>query len=165
MTHLTHFTKRLIQLMAGLSILLGASMNTHAADIDMNANQNDIAISGYDPVAYFTESAAQAGTSQFTATYKNAIYYFSSAQNRDLFKAEPSKYAPQFGGFCAMGVALHKKLDVDPHAWYIEGGKLYLNLNKKVQKKWFTDVAGHIAQANEIWEDVKTIPAAKLNES
>ena len=137
--------------------------SVQAADIDMSADQNDIAISGYDPVAYFYDSKATQGTKQYTATYKNAIYQFSSATNRDLFRSNPEKYAPQYGGYCAMGVALHKKLEIDPEAWYIVDGKLYLNLNKTVQKKWLSDVPGHIASAEQIWPDIKTVTAAELN--
>lgn len=138
---------------------------TEASDIGINANQNDLAISGYDPVAYFTQSKAVKGSSAYSASHQNAIYHFASAEHRNSFKQNPEKYAPQFGGYCAMGVALYKKLDVDPEAWYIEDGKLYLNLNKTVQKTWLTDVSGHIESAHKIWPDIKTQDAQTLNES
>ena len=134
-----------------------------AADIDMNANQNDVAISGYDTVSYFTKGKAVEGSHKFTATYKNAIYQFSSSENRDLFKSNPEKYAPQFGGFCAMGVALEKKLDVDPKAFRIVDNKLYLNLNSDVQKKWLTDVPGNINTAESNWPEIKTKTAQELD--
>lgn len=91
---------------AGL-IFAGSSF---AADSDANADANDVAIHGYDTVAYFTKSEPTKGTAKFTATYKNTLYQFASAENRDLFRVDPTKYAPQFGGYCAMGVALNKKL-------------------------------------------------------
>ncbi|WP_293136654.1 YHS domain-containing (seleno)protein [Moritella sp.] len=93
-----------------MTTALVASSLTFAANIEVNANSNDIAISGYDTVSYFTKGTPTKGSNNFTAAYNGAIYQFSSADNRDLFKADPSKYAPQYGGFCAMGVALNKKL-------------------------------------------------------
>lgn len=141
---------------------MSAATVAFAADVDMNADANDVAISGYDPVAYFSDSEATKGSADYTASYKNAIYHFSSAENRDLFRADPSAYAPQYGGFCAFGVTMEKKFDVDPEAWRIVDNKLYLNLNKDVQKRWLTDVPGFIANANDIWPEIKTVEAAEL---
>lgn len=152
--------KKFFALMAASMIL---SSSVLAADIDMSVDANDLAISGYDTVAYFTQNKPVKGSNQYTATYKNAIYQFASAENRDLFRNDPERYAPQFGGYCAMGVVLYKKLSVDPEAWYIEDGKLYLNLNKTVQNKWLSDVPGHIASAKNIWPDIKNRNAEKLN--
>lgn len=142
---------------------LALSSLTFAADIDMSADANDVAISGYDTVSYFTDSKPLHGSSQYTATYKNAIYQFSSAENRDTFRANPEYYAPQYGGFCAMGVALEKKLTVDPTAWKIVENKLYLNLNKAVQKKWLSDVPGNLETSEHNWPEIKNQNAAALN--
>lgn len=131
----------------------------------MNADKNDVAISGYDTVAYFTKGKAVEGTHKYTATYKNAIYQFSSAKNRNKFRENPEKYAPQFGGFCAMGVALEQKFDVDPEAFKIVDNKLYLNLNSKVQKKWLTDVPGFINSADGNWVDIKTKTVKELKDA
>jgi len=136
------------------ALLLGSMAN--AADIDANADINDVAIQGYDPVSYFMDSKAMMGSSNFTATHKNAIYQFASAGHRDAFRANPEKYAPQFGGFCAFGVTKERKFDTDPTAWRISDGKLYLNLNKNVQKLWLKDVPGNIASAEGIWPDIKS---------
>ena len=134
-----------------------------AADIDINANANDLAIHGYDAVSYFTDSKATKGNHKYTATYKSAIYQFSSEENRERFQENPEKFAPQFGGFCAMGVALNKKLDVDPMAWKIVNDKLYLNLNKAVQKKWLSDVPSHLETANRVWSGIQSVSIAQLN--
>lgn len=142
---------------------LAVSGLTFAANIDMNANANDIAIKGYDTVSYFTKGMPVQGSAKYSATYKNAIYQFSSAKNRDMFKAAPAKYAPQYGGYCAMGVAMEKKFDTDPTAFYIEDNKLYLNLNKAIQKKWLTDVSGYIDTAEENWPEIKVKTVAQLN--
>lgn len=145
-----------------ISVSILASAMVSAADIDMNADENDVAISGYDTVAYFTEGKPVKGRAKYSATFKNAIYQFSNKENRDLFKAEPKKYAPQFGGFCAMGVALTKKLDVDPYAWKIVDSKLYLNVNKKVQKSWLEEQSENIANAFQIWPDIQDLEANTL---
>lgn len=143
------------------SALLLSSLS-YAANIEVNANGNDLAIKGYDTVSYFTKGAPTKGSNEFTAAYNGAIYQFSSAKNRDLFKAEPTKYAPQYGGFCAMGVALNQKFDTDPTAWHIQGDKLYLNLNKDVQKKWVTDIPGYIETAQVNWKDIKGLTEAQI---
>jgi YHS domain-containing protein len=135
---------------------------TFAADIDVNANNNDVAIKGFDTVSYFTMGKAVEGTSDYTATYKNAIYQFSSAENRDLFKQNPEKYAPQYGGFCAFGVTMERKFDTDPHAFKIVDNKLYLNLNSQVQERWVTDILGFIATAENNWGDIKGKTDAEL---
>lgn len=141
--------------------LLGSSLS-FAADVDMNADANDVAIGGYDTVAYFTVGKAAQGSSEYTATYKNAIYQFASAENRDLFRATPEKYAPQYGGFCAFGVTMERKFDVDPKAFKIVDNKLYLNLNADVQKRWLTDTNGFIDTADNNWGSIKSKTDAQL---
>mgnify|MGYP005848931023 CR=1 FL=1 len=133
-----------------------------AASPDMNLDAQGVAIHGYDPVAYFTDGKAVKGSAQFSHKTGDATYHFASAKHRDLFAKAPAKYAPQLGGYCAMGTAMGKKLDVDPQAWKIVDGKLYLNLNKDVQKKWLSDVPGHLKQADAKWAGIKGVPAAQL---
>ncbi len=145
-----------------MAAVLGASFSAMAADIDMSVDQNDLAIQGYDPVAYFTEQGAAKGKPEFTATHKNAIYHFTSSTNRDQFRANPEAYAPQYGGYCAFGVAMGKKFATDPQAWKIEDGKLYLNLDKSVQQRWLENTKGFIMDADGNWPDIKTVAADKL---
>ncbi|HBS42021.1 MAG TPA: hypothetical protein DEA26_05025 [Oceanospirillales bacterium] len=151
-----------IKSVAAVAVLSVSSL-TWAADIDVNVNANDLAIQGYDAVAYFTQGKPVQGSAEYTASYQDAIYHFSSADNRDRFRAYPEKYAPQYGGFCAMGVALEKKLDADPTAWRIVDQKLYLNLNHAVQKKWLSDVPGNIDTAEETWPEIRHKTVAELN--
>ncbi|GHG05252.1 YHS domain-containing (seleno)protein [Thalassotalea marina] len=141
---------------------LAVSSLAFAVDNNINVNANDLAIHGYDPVAYFTKGAPTKGSAKYSATHEGAIYYFSSTENRDKFKANPTKFAPQFGGYCAMGIVLNQKLDTDPSAWYIDQGKLYLNLNKTVQKKWMEDVSGNIQTADRTWNGIEYVPAQVL---
>lgn len=143
------------------SALLVSSLS-FAANIEVNANGNDLAIKGYDTVSYFTKGEPTKGSDKFTAAYNGAIYQFSTADNRDLFHSEPSKYAPQYGGFCAFGVTMNKKFDTDPTAWHIRGDKLYLNLNKDVQKKWVTDIPGYIETAQINWVDIKGLTEEQI---
>jgi len=134
-----------------------------ASTIDVNTNANDLAIHGYDPVSYFTNGKAAKGDHKYSASYKSAIYHFSSVKNRILFQADPEQFVPQFGGYCAMGVVLNKKLDTDPTAWKIVGGKLYLNLNKAVQKKWLSDVPGYIETADRTWSGIQGVSIVQLD--
>ena len=142
--------------------LLGLSMTVLAADIDINADEKDLAIKGYDPVAYFTDQQAKLGISAYSATYKGATYHFASKENKERFEANPTEYVPQYGGYCAFGVAMNKKFDTDPEAWKVVDNKLYLNLDKSVQKRWLEDTAGYITSADSNWTNIKLIEADKL---
>lgn len=129
----------------------------------VNTDQQGIALHGYDAVAYFTVGAPTQGNARFSATYEGARYYFASAENQSKFKANPAAYAPQYGGFCAMGVGLEKKLDGDPKVWKIVDGKLYLNVNADVSAAWQRDIPGNLAKANELWPEIKGKTPASLN--
>ena len=158
MSHLKSTSQKITLMTA----LLGASFSIMAADLDMSVDSNDLAIKGYDPVAYFANEGPVKGTSEFTATYKNAIYNFANSENRDEFRANPEAYAPQYGGYCAFGVAMSKKFETDPQAWKIEDGKLYLNLDKSVQKRWLENTQEFIQDADSNWTTIKTVEAYKL---
>lgn len=109
------------------------------------------AIRGYDPVAYFTEGRPVEGKRAFSLKWMNATWYFSSARHRDLFRANPEKYAPQYGGYCAYAVSQGYTASIDPEAWKIVDGKLYLNYSKSVQKRWMADIPGNIKLADKNW--------------
>ena len=107
---------------------------------------------GYDVVAYFTQATAVAGSDRFTSEYGGVKWQFSSAENLATFKAEPARYAPQYGGFCAWGTSIGKLFDVDPvNGWKIVDGKLYLNFNGDINATFAKDAAGFIAKANRNW--------------
>ena len=114
--------------------------------------QDGVAIAGANPVAYFTEKAYVPGSADYTYDWQGATWQFSSAENRDLFAKNPEQYTPEYGGFCAWAVAAKNSLvPVDPNAWSVVDGKLYLNANQKVQENWLEDVPGFITKANENW--------------
>lgn len=117
--------------------------------------KNEAAIGGTDPVAYFTQGKPVQGSDQFTAVYDDVTWKFSSAENRDKFTADPAKYAPQYGGFCAFGAAMGFKVPVIPEAWSIVDGKLYLNNSLKVQERFEQDIPGHIKNATLNWDIIK----------
>jgi YHS domain-containing protein len=109
------------------------------------------AIRGYDPVAFFTEGKPVEGSRQFTHKWKGATWRFASARNRDAFAAAPEKYAPQYGGYCAYGVANGYTVSTVPEAWSVVGGKLYLNYSLGVRADWLKDIPGHIRKADANW--------------
>jgi YHS domain-containing protein len=116
--------------------------------------KDGVAIGGYDPVAYITDGKAVAGSREITIDHKGSTFRFASAANRDAFAADPEKYAPQYGGFCAFGTASGYKAKIDPAAFTVVGGKLYLNYNEAIQKKWRADIPGFVAKADKNWPEV-----------
>lgn len=110
---------------------------------------------GYDPVAYHTEGKPVKGNGWNVAEYEGVTYLFSNKKNRRMFEANPEKYLPEYGGYCAYGVAIGKKFAIDPEVWKIENGKLYLNLDTGIQKKWAKDIPGYIKKADANWPEIK----------
>jgi YHS domain-containing protein len=116
--------------------------------------KDGVAIKGYDPVAYFTEGKPVAGSPEHTFEYKGSTFRFASPANRDTFTADPEKYAPRYGGFCAFGAAGGYKAKIEPEAFTIVDDKLYLNYNGAIQERWRKDVAGYVAKADAKWPEV-----------
>lgn len=113
-----------------------------------------VAIAGHDAVAYFTERKPVRGSAGLTLVHQGATWRFASAQNRDAFKADPAKFAPQYGGYCAFAAAHNAIAKAEPDAWTIVDGKLYLNFSKAVQRQWEADPQTFIARANGHWPGV-----------
>lgn len=114
-----------------------------------------LAVHGYDVVSYFTEGKPVKGDAKFAIIQSEATYRFSSQANLNAFKANPAKYEPVFGGFCAYGVSVGAKFDGDPTLWKIVDGKLYLNLDSGIQEAWLKDVPGNIKKAEANWPGIK----------
>ena len=112
------------------------------------ASQTDTAINGYDSVAYFTKNAPVKGLDSHTYDYMGAKWKFSSQANLELFKNNPEKYSPQYGGYCAYGVATDGLVKVDPEQFTLYDGKLYLNYDAAVQKDWLKDIPGYNRKAD-----------------
>ncbi|MTI09409.1 YHS domain-containing (seleno)protein [Curvivirga aplysinae] len=113
---------------------------------------SDQAVGGYDTVSYFTNGEPVKGSKDHKVTWNGATWLFSSAENKALFEADPEKYAPQYGGYCAWAVAeVNEGYEGDPKIWKIVDGKLYLNNNDSVQERWNKDIPGFIETANKNW--------------
>ena len=149
---ITHLTSALI---------ISFSALTHAGH-DTETDANDVILAGYDAVAYFTQGKPVEGSAKYTTSYNDAIYRFSSKQNRDTFNADPTRYAPQYGGFCAYGMTFGKKFEIDGKAFEVVDGKLYVNENQSVYKAWKKDVPTHLEQANSQWPTVENTAANQL---
>jgi len=114
-------------------------------------NDSGLAISGYDPVAYFTEQRPVWGNSKFTHQWQNVTWQFDSETNKKLFIANPEKYAPQYGGYCAYAAAKGSVVPSDPKSWSINNGKLYLNYSPAIQQRWSNNINGYTTRADKKW--------------
>ncbi|MBI1760978.1 MAG: YHS domain protein [Acidobacteria bacterium] len=121
----------------------------------VNKNVFGTALKGYDTVAYFKEGRAVKGKDEFRHDWMGAKWYFADTANRDEFVKNPEQYAPQYGGYCAWAVGHGYTANIDPEAWKIVAGKLYLNYDKNVQKMWEQDIPGWIEKANGNWPKLK----------
>ncbi|WP_420340286.1 YHS domain-containing (seleno)protein [Roseibium sp.] len=148
----------------GLTALFSVTGFTVSADEITTFTKNGAAIGGTDPVAYFTQGKPVAGSDEYTFQYDDVTWKFSSAENRDKFAADPVKYAPQYGGFCAFGLSKGFKVPVIPEAWKIVDGKLYLNNSIAVQERFEGNTAEYINHADLNWDIVKDTKPEDLKE-
>ncbi len=151
----------LLSAVFAFSATLAASLapaTAFAFDMDSPSEynlENGLGIKGFDPVAYFTVGKPMKGMPEFTASFEGVKYQFASAESRDMFIVNPAKYAPQYGGFCAMAVANGVKLDGMPNIWTIYEGKLYLNVGPAIQKLWVSDIPKYEAIAKDNWPQIR----------
>ncbi len=138
------------------SALLSMTLVTSAlaAGPQVNTSNTGLAMQGYDPVAYFTIGKPTEGSYKITSVYKDVTYRFANEEHKAAFDANPDKYLPQYGGFCAFGAAMGYKFDGDPENWRIVDGELYLNLSDEIQADWEKDIPGYIAKADDKWEKI-----------
>ena len=115
---------------------------------------NGIAINGYDPVGYFTESRAVKGSPEFTSDWDGAVLHFASAESKAMFDGNPEKYVPKYGGYCAYAVSKNYIATTDPDAWSIHEDRLYLNYSKGVRALWAARKRHHIRSADANWPTV-----------
>ena len=134
----------------GVVLLLGAG-NAVAIDAIYTSWYDDIAVKGFDTVAYFTENAAVEGKKAHSLEWNGATWRFSSAANKALFEADPEKYAPQNGGYCAWAVSQNQTASIEPEQFTIVDGKLYLNYNQEVKEKWLVDTSANINVGDKNW--------------
>jgi YHS domain-containing protein len=114
----------------------------------------NVAVGGYDSVAYFTQGKPVKGDARFRTTWRGAEFRFASAAHLKQFRADPARYAPQYGGYCAWAVAHGYTASGDPTVWKVVNGKLYLNYNAQVGRDWAKDIPRYIAAGDRNWPDV-----------
>ena len=118
-------------------------------------NRKGQALNGYDTVAYFTSGGPAKGKPHFSYSYNGANWNFVSTQNYELFKANPEQYLPKYGGYCAYAVSQGYTARIKPDAWRIVDGKLYLNYNKGIQRKWEKMSSEYITRADSNWPEIR----------
>ncbi len=149
-THSTGLINKLFFFFAGAMLLMNSAL---AASPQVNP-EGDAAIQGYDVMAYWNQEKAVQGNPDISFEYKDATWHFVSAENRDKFAADPEKYAPQYGGYCAYAAAKGSVVGIDVNAWSIHNDKLYLNYNKAVRAIWSLDEDGYIAKGDANWPKI-----------
>lgn len=132
------------------------------AGVETDTDENDVILAGHDAVAYFTEGKPVVGSADFTAQHEGAVYRFSSAANRDTFRANPDKYEPAYGGYCALGTSFGKKFEIDGKAFEVVEGRLYVNKNQSAYKAWQKDIPGNIVKSEGRWGQIRDIAAKDL---
>jgi YHS domain-containing protein len=125
-----------------------------AASAQVNRNDTAFAIGGYDPVAYFTDHAAVRGDASHAFEWRGARWLFASEAHRALFAATPERYAPAYGGYCAYAASQGRLVRVDPEAWFVEGGRLFLNYSQDIRRTWLADRARFIRDADARWPEL-----------
>jgi hypothetical protein len=134
-----------------LGSLVGAAKPSSAA----GTQAGRVVLKGYDPVAYFTEGRPEKGSPSFTASYDNATYWFKNAKHQSMFVSDPERYAPQYGGFCAIDLTRGNLTDPDPEAWAIKDGKLFV-FGKKTGMSIFAEQSASIVEkSNERWPEMR----------
>ncbi len=132
-----------------------------SAAVEAIHTRNGLALSGYDAVAYFTESKAVKGDPRFEHRWSGVRWRFASAAHRDAFALSPEKYAPQYGGYCAYAASRNYAAPTDPEAWKVVDGKLYLNYSKEVRELWEKEIPEAIGRADRNWPGALLNPAPK----
>ena len=153
--------------MKSVQTLFVAAMAVFVAAVSTPAFAKDYThstpgISGYDPVAYFTDGKPMRGSGYQVSVFEGVTYAFASEEHKEMFEANPEKYVPAYGGYCAYGVAVGKKFVTDPEVWRIVDGTLYLNLDRGIQRTWEKDVPGYIKKADVNWSEIKDKAASDL---
>lgn len=150
--------KLILFLIVGIGIAVAVWVGTGKIERvkPVNTTAENLAVKGFDTVAYFTAQASVAGNPNYEYVWNGAKWLFSSAENRDMFMKNPEKYAPQFGGYCSYAVSKGYTADGDPNAWKIIDGKLYLNYNQKVKEMWQQNQEQFIKEGEKNWQEFQT---------
>ena len=138
------------QFLVIVGILISAISGVYAQKSPVYA-PDGVALKGYDPVAFFTQAKPVQGSADYSFTWEGVNWFFVDKTNLESFKKLPSKYAPQYGGYCAYGTSKGHKAPTQPDTWTIVDNKLYFNYNSKVKEMWLKNQTALIDSANRIW--------------
>lgn len=144
----------MLKLILAFALAISAHAQLFGKPEPVLKDRSGLALKGYDPVAYFTEGKPIQGKPEIQHTHSNVKYNFASTANLELFKKDPNKYLPQYGGYCAWAVGHNYTASTDPEAWKIVNGKLYLNYSKDVQRKWMAEEANLIKSGDANWPNL-----------
>lgn len=149
---------------AAASIFAASALSaTHALAVDEHFINSKAVVGGYDVVAYHTVGKPTKGSANYSASYQGATWHFASKENLELFKAEPAKYAPAYGGWCAAGASKGKKVPTKPDLWAVVDGQLYLNSSPKAHNKLFlADTETVIRKGETNWKQIFATPRDEL---
>lgn len=139
------------RLMRSIALVLSLGVAGPLWAADLNTNSDGVMISGFDPVSYFTVGEPQQGSAAFSASYDGANYWFVSEGNMNMFLDDPERFTPQYGGYCSYGVSIGQKFDVDPTAWSIQNGRLFLQLDPGTRVVWQEDEMENVRIADAVW--------------
>ncbi|MEM6482238.1 MAG: YHS domain-containing (seleno)protein [Pseudomonadota bacterium] len=147
---------------AAVSAFVSVSAAQAADEFFIADTEKNIAIQGYDPVAYHTAGAPTKGKADFKFEYNDVVWKFSSAENKAAFKADPAKFAPAYGGWCAVGTSKGKKIPTQPQLFKVVDGQLYLNSSDGAHNLFLEDETGMIEKADTNWPGIESTPASDL---
>ena len=133
------------------ALLAVVFVSTTSAKTLLNVDKSGVGIKGYDPVAYFTDNQPIKGSAQFQSDSNGVTYHFASARNKAVFDANPGKYEPQFGGFCAWAVSQGYTAPIDPNAFQVVNGRVLLQYSLSVRKQFSQDTEGNLRKADANW--------------
>lgn len=140
----------LLGTVAGVQLLRASGRHEGAIN-----TRDGVAIEGYDPVAYFTRAQPTPGDPAYSYEWSGALWQFASAENRDLFAANPERYAPAYGGYCAWAVSGNSLAGIDPESWHIEDDRLFLNYSRRLNRRFVEDITERVQRADENWPPLK----------
>ncbi len=133
----------------------------HAPPGGQTSEIDALALQGHDPVAYVVDGSARKGREEICHVHEGRLYRFASADHRARFIEDPQRFLPQYGGFCALGIAEGHKAPSDPAAFAVIDGKLYLSYDRETATEWRRDAAGNIAKADVVWRGIGNSPVEK----
>lgn len=147
-------------MLAALAVIATSSPRAETGGrVNTLGSHDGTAIRGYDPVAYFREARPRRGKAEFSVRHHGAVWRFASAENKALFQADPERYLPAYGGYCAYGTSRGYLVKIEPDAWSIVDGRLYLNYDLGIRKTWLGDSGVFIRKADENWPALSSAPA------